>query len=128
MFINPVTVEIYRQVMAENIECVRALIRKLPDDIRKFIDKGEEVIDESLNFQKAERDRLGRNDLLELGGLNVFHLQEDVPGDVMKHLAMLYAAGGWEHVSITCDRFWSQDVSEVKQVKFPNAITLRPTR
>lgn len=128
MVINPSTAESYRPEMAESIERVRSFVRKLSDEIRKLIDKGEETIDEHLRFTQAEMDAGRRKQPLEIEGLNVFNLTEDVPGDVMKYLAMLYTAAGWEHASIGCDRFVSEGQDRDEQVKFPNAITLRARR
>ncbi len=127
MFINPTTRDYYRPEMAENIERVRSLIRKLPEGIRAFIDKGEEVIDNQFRFIEKENSD-GRQQVIEVDGLNVFNLKEDVPGDVMKYLAMLYRAGGWEEVAIECDLFSSEGESRAEQVKFPNSITLHATR
>ena len=122
MKLNPYTEKPHAKVQTKKIKRVRKVISKLPLAIQKLIKQGEETIDASIEFQKNN----SSNQEPEFPhNLNVFDLGEDIPGDVMKCLAMLYAAAGFHHVSIGCCCFSDDDTH---RVKYPNKISFRVWR
>lgn len=118
MTINPDTHEHFKRVQAIEIEAIRNRISKLPVDTQKLVAQGINVIEGHFVHKKNV---LNEKDL-DVSGLNVFDLGQDIPGDVMKHLAMLYVAAGFHDVSISCKGFHSEHSG---YVKFPNSISFK---
>ncbi|MBA3732933.1 hypothetical protein H0W91_00985 [Patescibacteria group bacterium] len=125
MVFNPKTDQWMKRVQAEEIERIRKEIRKLPRNISSLIEKGEDTIDEHFKFRDKEKET-GRYTSEDVIGLNVFHLGENIPGDVLKYLMMLYTASGFYHVGFMCDQFSTEN--SATRVKYPNSITLRISR
>jgi hypothetical protein len=122
MIINPHTEESHKAVQAQEIERIRKEIRRLPFGIRELIEQGEEIIEDSIEFQKSQNKDFN----FSLYHLNVFNLNKNVSGEVMKYLAMLCAAAGFHHITISCDCYHSADSSN--DVTYPNAISFEAIR
>jgi hypothetical protein len=116
MLLNTKTDEWFKKVQAQEIELVREEILTLSQNEQELIKQGEEVIDDHLRRSSGRRTE-------DIIGLNIFDLKENIPGNVMKYLVMLYAAAGFHHVSTSCKCFSSADNS--RQVKYPNQISMR---
>ena len=123
MIINPHTEESHKTVQAEEIEMIRKEIRKLHIDVRELIKEGEQVIESCLEFKKKENKNFNFN----IHHLNVFSLERNVSGDVMKYLAMLCSTAGFHHVSIGCDCHSSFNLCD-NHVTYPNAISFKAFR
>ncbi len=122
MILNPYSEEVYKIVQAEEMERVRKEIRKLSASIRELIEQGEQSIEECLTHMKEQDSKFDFN----VYHLNVFHLNKDVPGDVIKFLAMMCSAAGFHHVTITCDCYSSENGAY--RVTYPNAISFKSHR
>jgi len=125
MFINTATEENFKGIQAQEVEWVRREILSLPTRVQKLIREGELAIDECLEREKKDDPASDP----EVNQLNVFDLEENVPGDVLKCLAMLYTAAGFHHVKFESDCFGDPDASaKVRHVKFPNNMSMRAHR
>ena len=100
----------YKKEQLEDVLWVMDEIKKLPLKIQKLILQGKEVIEGHLKTNKSRVDEL-----------NVFNLTDNIPGDVMKYLVMLYEAAGYD-ARILGDFFESDGIEH--RVKYPNQITL----
>ncbi len=110
MTVNPYTPDYDKKNQPEEIKWVEDQIKKLPLKIQKLIQKGQTVIEGHLKINSTR-----------VSSLNVFNLTENIPGDVMKYLVMLYTAAGY-YVSILGDSFFTQGSN--RTTKYPNQITL----
>lgn len=113
-----------KESQAMEIQRVRREIRKLPEAVRKLIKKGENTIDEGMIFNKTQPSVQEPHEFPH--GLNVFNLGDNIPGDVMKYLVMLYTAGGYHNVSIQCSCFHGE--GDRYGVKYPNEISFTAKR
>lgn len=116
MVINPHTEESFKGVQVEEMERVRGLVRKLSPSSRELFEQGEEIIEACIERQ-SDKNQFD---------FNVFNLKNNVNGEVMKLLAMLCAAAGFHHVSISCECYTPMDSSY--HVTYPNAISFKARR
>jgi len=117
MTINPFTCELYQKEQAAEIERIRQEIRKLPNKVRELIQQGEDVVDESIRFQDVFK-----KDNTSKFGVNVFNLNNNIPGDVMKYLVLLYYAAGYHDVAIQGGCWHGENGY---YVKYPNGIVMK---
>ncbi|MCX6756150.1 MAG: hypothetical protein NTX85_02330 [Candidatus Nomurabacteria bacterium] len=102
----------------KEINLIREMILKLPEDEINLIQKGEDCIEEHFTLQQKEGKKPHE---IKIDQLNVFNLCEDVPANVMKYLCMLYSAAGYQ-VSIHGDYFHTEGA--VLRTKYPNQISI----
>lgn len=112
MIINPYST-LAQNVAEKEMLSIRSEISNLSLEIQNMIAQGENVIDNCLK-DNADKEKIDF--------LNVFNLTENISGEVMKYLVMLYTAAGYNKVIIHGDSSHSE--GKERLTKYPNQISL----